>query len=180
MRGPSLAGGDDGRRLPPHFLVEDALGLRLRQGIPVGYGFDARGVPRGADAWGTVRLDDAVEESVGSGRSDCPLGKANLLLPSADLATVDARVARAADRSGSAGVTRRTGSDQLQQASGSIPTGSAADQIRGGSHSGVRLRASGLTSESGDGPLLGGASACRPSAAGSAAATGRLGLNCSV
>ncbi len=90
MRGPSLAGGDDGRRLPPHFLVEDALGLRLRQGIPVGYGFDARGVPRGADAWGTVRLD-----------SDCPLGKANLLLPSADLATVDARVARAADRSGS-------------------------------------------------------------------------------
>jgi hypothetical protein len=83
-------------------------------------------------------------------------------------------------RSGSTGVTRRTGSDQLQQASGSIPTGSAADQIRGGSHSGVRLRASGLTSESGDGPLLGGASACRPSAAGSAAATGRLGLNCSV
>ncbi len=36
----SLAGGDDGRRLPLHFLVEDVLGLRLRQGVPVGYGLD--------------------------------------------------------------------------------------------------------------------------------------------
>ena len=29
-RGASLVGGDDGRRLPLHFLVEDVLGLRLR------------------------------------------------------------------------------------------------------------------------------------------------------
>ena len=46
----SLAGGDDGRRLPLHFLIEDVLGLRLGQGVPVGYGLDGRGVPRGRPA----------------------------------------------------------------------------------------------------------------------------------
>jgi len=38
-------GGDDGRRLPTHFLVEDVLGLRLRQGVPVRYGLDRCLVP---------------------------------------------------------------------------------------------------------------------------------------
>jgi hypothetical protein len=38
--GTSLARPGDGRRLPLHLLVEDVLGLRFGQGVPVGYGFD--------------------------------------------------------------------------------------------------------------------------------------------
>ncbi len=32
----------DGTRLLLHLLVEDLLGLRFGQGVPVGYGFDGR------------------------------------------------------------------------------------------------------------------------------------------
>ena len=39
-----------GRWLPRHLLVEDVLGLRLRQGVPVGYGLDGRVVPGGRPA----------------------------------------------------------------------------------------------------------------------------------
>ena len=35
----------DGRRLPRHLVVEDALGRRLGQGVPVGYGIDGRLFP---------------------------------------------------------------------------------------------------------------------------------------
>ena len=64
----SLADGDDGRRLPLHFLVEDVLGLRLRQGVPVGYGLDRCVVPRGrpagrADARRLGRLADSQENA---------------------------------------------------------------------------------------------------------------------
>lgn len=44
-RGRSLVGGDDGRRLPLHFLVEDELGLRLREGVPVRSEIDRGVVP---------------------------------------------------------------------------------------------------------------------------------------
>ena len=44
-RGTSPARPGDGRRLPLHLLVEDVLGLRLGQGVPVGYGLDGRVVP---------------------------------------------------------------------------------------------------------------------------------------
>lgn len=60
-RAASLAVGNDRRRLPLHFLVEDVLGLRLRQGVPVGYGLDRWVVPGRrpagwADAWRLGRL----------------------------------------------------------------------------------------------------------------------------
>jgi len=52
-RGASLAGGDDGRGLPLHFLVEDVLGLRLGQGVPVGYRLGGGVIPGGGPGcWG--------------------------------------------------------------------------------------------------------------------------------
>ncbi len=65
-RGRSLVGGDDGRRLPLYFLVEDVLGLRLRQGVPVRYGLNRWVVPARrpsgrADAWRLGRLADVLE-----------------------------------------------------------------------------------------------------------------------
>ena len=41
----AVAGGDDGRGLPLHLLVEAALGLRFGQGLPVWYGIDRQVVP---------------------------------------------------------------------------------------------------------------------------------------
>ena len=51
-RGASLVSGDDGRALLLHFLVEDVLGLRLRQGIPVRYEINRRVVPGRRSAGG--------------------------------------------------------------------------------------------------------------------------------
>ncbi len=66
--GASPARPGDGRRLPLYLLVEDVLGLRLGQGVPVGYGLDGRVVPGGrpagrADGWCHGGLADVVEDS---------------------------------------------------------------------------------------------------------------------
>ena len=61
LRDQATGAGGDGRRLPLHVLVEDVLGLRLGQGVPVGYGRDGRrqrvGIP--VD-WGPCRWRGAI------------------------------------------------------------------------------------------------------------------------
>ena len=54
-------------------LVDDVLGLRLGQGVPVGYGLDGRVVPGRrpagrADTWQLSRLADVVENPRHRGR----------------------------------------------------------------------------------------------------------------
>jgi hypothetical protein len=74
--GASPARPGDGGRLPLHFLVEDVLGLRLRQCVPVAYHLDDWGVPGGwracrADPGRLDRLADVVENPLnGSGLGD--------------------------------------------------------------------------------------------------------------
>ena len=117
----------------------------------------------GAGCWGDpgrlCGLADVVEGPVGSGRFCCSQGKTNRIRLSANLAIADARVASAGDRSGSAGVTRRAWKRSVARGLWSRRTGSDGGQVRGGSHSGVWLRASGLTGAFGEASLLGAASA---------------------
>ena len=61
-----------GRRLSLHLLVEDVLGLRLRQGVPVRYSLDGRVVPGGrpiggADPRRLGRFTDVVENPLRRG-----------------------------------------------------------------------------------------------------------------
>jgi len=58
-------GEGGGRRLPLHLLVEEVLGLRLGQGVRVGYGFDRRVFQHG-------RHPDVGEGLSGSRLSFCP------------------------------------------------------------------------------------------------------------
>ena len=83
-------------RPPGHPGVSRTEGSVCAWAVPrVGWGESNRSLPFGGDH-GSV-----------AGLSSCPYGKTNPILPSADLATADARVARAGDRPGSAGGTRR-------------------------------------------------------------------------
>ena len=75
--GVSPARPGDGRRLTHQLLVEDALGLRLGQGVLVGYGLDERLVPTGRPAGRAVprracrlaRLAGVVESRCTGGAS---------------------------------------------------------------------------------------------------------------